>query len=279
MVRIVTDSASDISVEEAKELGVDVIALGITFGDETFREGVDLSTEEFYKKLAESPQLPKTSQPSLEDFIPIYTEAKEAGDGVVVILLSSKLSGTCQTAMIAHELAGGDVYVVDSKSIALGERMLVDLAIKLRSQGLSAGEIAVKLNDAAGRTHFLALVATLEYIYRGGRLSRTAKIAGTLLGFKPIISLENGEVKIAGKERGVKRGLAAILNIMTELPSPVADMPLYFGFTETRDKCDMLRKIVLEKFTGFSEHISSVGSAIGTHAGPGACAVSFISEE
>ena len=157
--------------------------------------------------------------------------------------------------------------------------MLVDLAIKLRSQGLSAGEIAGKLNDAAGRIHFLALVDTLEYIYRGGRLSRTAKIAGTLLGFKPIISLENGEVKIAGKERGVKRGLAAILNIMTELPSPVADMPLYFGFTETRDKCDMLRNIVLEKFTGFSEHISSVGSAIGTHAGPGACAVSFISEE
>lgn len=280
MVRIITDSTSDISPEEAEKLGVEVVPMGIVFGEQSYRDGIDISHNEFYQRLTSSKELPTTSQPSPDDFIPLFRDAKAKGDEVVAILLSSKLSGTLQTAVIARDIVGtGGIHIVDSGSVAVGLRLLVDLALKLRELGMSADDMASAISDAARRIRFLALVDTLEYLYRGGRLSRTARIAGGFLGFKPVIALEDGEIKLSGKARGVKRGLAAIMDIVDSLPNPVSDLPVYYGYTGDSEKCDMLREISADRFSAYETRVTSVGCAIGTHAGPGACVLGFISEK
>jgi len=204
-VTILTDSTSDISPQEAARRGLKMVSLRVAFGDTVYRDNVDITHEEFYEKLTQSVALPTTSQPTPEDFLSHFEEARDKGDQLVCLLLSGRLSGTVQSALIAKDLCGyDDIYVVDSLQAVIGLRALVDLACILRDEGRSAAEIAAELESARQRMRMFAVVDTLEYLHKGGRLPAAAAVAGTLLKVKPLITLQDGSLSVIGKAMGSK---------------------------------------------------------------------------
>lgn len=203
-VRIIVDSASDLTKERADALNLDYMPLKTIFGETEYLDGVTISHKEFYEKLIECGTIPTTSQVSPHDFEAKFKEVKEAGDTAVVICLSSLLSGTYQSAHIALDGYEDCITLVDSLNVCLGEQILVLYAVKLRDEGLSAKEIAEKLEEKKKDVCVLAVFDTLEYLKQGGRISKTAAWAGNILSIKPVIAIEKGEVAILGKARGSK---------------------------------------------------------------------------
>lgn len=277
-VRIVIDSASDITLDRAQALDLDFLPLTTLFGDEEYLDGVTMTHPQFYEKLIESGIFPSTSQIPPYKFEEKFKEIKEAGDTAVVICLSSLLSGTFQSANIASDGYEDCIHLVDSKNVAIGEQNLVMYAVRLRDQGLSAPEIAEKLSKAQERICVLALFDTLEYLKRGGRISKTAAWAGNVLSIKPVISIEKGEVAILGKARGSKNGNNLLMQEITAHGGIDFSMPYCVGYTGLDDT--MLQKYIKDSSAIWQDHaenipVTTIGSTIGTHAGPGAIGVSF----
>ncbi len=276
-IRIITDSTSDISPAEAKQLGITVIPLKVIFGEKEYREGTEISIEEFYDKLVKAEKLPTTSQPSPDDFLASFQEAKEAGDSVVVILIASKLSGTVQSAVIAKELARyEDIHIVDSLNATSGLRLLVNQALTLAEEGKSAAEIAQILDQLKERLVLFAIVDTLEFLHKGGRLSKSSTIIGSLLKFKPIIQLREGVLHVAGKERGTNKGIAKLLELIKEYGAPDSSYPVYFGYTAEDSKGRLLMESVNKEFKLRQTQLFPVGCVVGTHVGPGGCVITYI---
>lgn len=277
-IQFIIDSASDILPSQAKELGITHIPLKVLFGEEEFKDAVDLSHPEFYEKLTTNPIFPTTSQIPPIEFMEAYQKVVDAGDTAVVITLSGKLSGTYQSAVLAAADFEGKIFVVDSESVSIGERILLLHALKLREQGLSAGEIAAQLDQDKGRIRLLALLDTLQYLKKGGRISAAAAFAGNLLSIKPVITLTNGEVSLLGKARGSKQGNTLLCNLTTQGNGIDFQMPHYAAYSSNAEKA-------LQKYLTESEEIwkkgtdslpsATVGCVIGAHAGPGAIAVAF----
>ena len=217
MIRILTDSASDILPAEAAQLGVDVIPLNVTLEDGTvIRDGVDLTPSEYYEHMAGCKKLPTTSQPSPELFEKFYAEAAAAGDEVVGIFLSHELSGTYQCAKLAADLANVDnVLFVDSTNVCLGEGLLVRMAAHLRDEGRSAIQIAATLEHAKEHLHLVAAIDDLKYLRKGGRLPAAVAVAGGMLGIKPLITIKEGKVAMAGKARGLPGAYVALFMLPT----------------------------------------------------------------
>ena len=279
-VRIITDSASDISQAEANHLGIDVLPLKTIFGQEEFLDGVTLDHVTFYNKLIESDVLPTTSQLSPFDYEQKFHEAVERGDDAVCITLSSKLSGCYQSASIAAEEFPGKIVVVDSRSVAIGERILVQIALKARDEGKSAPEIGALLEEHIQKLRLIALVDTLEYLKRGGRVSSAAAFAGTLLGIKPVIAVEDGAVSILGKARGSKNGNNMLMTLVEKNGGINFDLPIALAYSGLDDS--MLQKYISDSASLYEEKadhlpVCTIGSTIGTHVGPGAIAVAFFS--
>ena len=279
-VRIITDSASDISQAEANHLGIDVLPLKTIFGQEEFLDGVTLDHVTFYNKLIESDVLPTTSQLSPFDYEQKFREAVEQGDDVVCIALSSKLSGCYQSASIAAEEFPGKIVVVDSRSVAIGERILVQIALKARDEGKSAPEIGALLEEHIQKLRLIALVDTLEYLKRGGRVSSAAAFAGTLLGIKPVIAVEDGAVSILDKARGSKNGNNMLMTLVEKNGGINFDLPFALAYSGLDDS--MLQKYISDSASLYEEKadhlpVCTIGSTIGTHVGPGAIAVAFFS--
>lgn len=276
-VRIITDSTCDINKIEEQLMGINVVPLKVLFGDKEYREGIDITMETFYKKLIETDKLPTTSQPAPDDFIKYYNEAKEAGDSIIVILIASKFSGTVQSATIAKDIVDyDDIHIIDSTTTITGLRILVEEATKLRDQNVEAKEIVDKLNGLKDRIVLLAMVDTLEYLHKGGRLSKSSAILGTLLKFKPILQVKDGVIGVLGKERGVNKGIAKVLELMDEVGEIDYDYPVYFGYTAEDDKGIMLKEKASEKYGLTNTNLYPVGCVVGTHAGPGASVVAYI---
>lgn len=276
-IRIITDSTSDINIKEAQQKGITVIPLKVLFGDKEYREGIDINMEDFYKKLAKADKLPTTSQPAPDDFFGYYKDAKEAGDSVIVILIASKFSGTLQSAMIAKDIVEyEDIHIVDSSTSITGLRLLVEEAIKLKEQGVNVKEIVDILNELKERIVLLAMVDTLEYLHKGGRLSKSSTILGTLLKFKPILQVKDGVIGVLGKERGSNKGIAKVLELMDEAGEIDHDYPVYFGYTAEDGKGLLLKEKATEKYGLTSTDIYPVGCVVGAHAGPGASIVTYI---
>ncbi len=278
MIRIITDSASDI-VEKID--GVTVLPMLINFGEETFEDGVDLSHAAFYDKLTASDTLPTTSQVTPFRFEEAFETAVEAGETVVAITLSSKLSGTFGAATQASAAFPDKVFVVDSESAAMGERALVDVAVRLRDAGLSAKEIAEKLEEAKKRIRLVALVDTLDYLKKGGRVSTVTAFAGGLLSIKPVIALRDGEVAMLGKARGSRAGNNLLVEEIDRAGGIDFSMPFYLGYTGNDDT--LLKQYIEDSralWEGQTETlpIKTVGGTIGTHAGPGAIAIAFFAK-
>ena len=280
-VQIIIDSGADIIPAEAKELGIVHIPLKVLFGTEEFKDAVTLSHHEFYEKLIESDTLPTTCQIPPADFEDAYEAVRLQKDTAVVITLSSKLSGTYQSAIIASDGHEGRVHVVDSESVSLGQRLLVLRAVELRNQGLSAEEIADRLNREKKKLKVLALLDTLEYLKKGGRISKTTAFAGAMLNIKPVITLKDGEVAMVGKARGSKQGNNLLRELIADCGGIDFSLPFCLAYSGLSD-C-LLQKYIADSDDLWKENtstlpIATVGCVIGTHAGPGAIAVAFFQQ-
>lgn len=277
-VRIIVDSASDLTKQRADALNLDYVPLKTLFGEEEFLDGITLSHEGFYEKLIECGVMPTTNQIPPYDFKEKYKAVKAAGDTAVVITLSSLLSGTYQSAAIALDGYEDCISLVDSLNVSVGEQNLVQYAVRLRDRGLSAPEIAAELDRVKHKICVLAVFDTLEYLKQGGRISKSAAWAGTILSIKPVITVVKGEVAILGKARGSRNGNNMLIENVRQSGGIDFSMPYCLGYTGLDDT--LLQKYIRDsaslwegKVTNLP--ITTIGSTIGTHAGPGAIAVSY----
>lgn len=277
-IRFIVDSGADIIPSECSELGIIHLPLTVMFGDTEYRDAVDLSHREFYEKLIESDTLPTTSQVSPAAFEGAFRSVVDAGDVAIAVTVSSRLSGTYQSAVIAaEEFKPGEVYVVDSLSVSLGQRILVQRGLAMAQKGYSPIEIVKALEEEKHHIRLMALVDTLEYLKRGGRVSKTVAFAGGVLNIKPVIALEKGEVVMVGKARGSRQAN----NLLRELVAKCGvdfSRPLCLAYSGLSDA--MLKKYIADSAELWEGNIdflpvATVGCAIGTHAGPGAVAVAF----
>lgn len=274
-VRIIVDSTADLIPEiESK---VSIVPLTLHFGDEEYIDGVTITNKEFYEKLIETDVLPTTSQATPASYAPFFDEVNKAGDSAVVITLSSTLSGTYQSAVIAAS-DYENIFVVDSQTVAIGTGILTEYAIQLVESGLTAKEIAEKLEEIKNKVTIVAMVDTLEYLKKGGRVSKTVAFAGGLLNIKPVIGFKDGEIIMLGKARGSKQGNNLLVSEIENCGGVDFEKPVLLGYTGLSDV--LLQKYV-EDSKALWQHAKTelktalIGSVIGTHVGPGAVAVAF----
>jgi DegV family protein with EDD domain len=281
-VQFIVDSASDILPEEAAQMGIRWLPLSVRFGTEEYADSVDLSHREFYEKLVESDQLPTTSQLPPAAFAEAFAQVAEAGDTAVVVTLSSKLSGTYQSACIAAEDYEGSVFVVDSENVTIGERILIQYGLALRDRGLSAADIVARLEAEKHHVRVMALLDTLEYLKKGGRISAAVALAGGLLSIKPVVAVEEGQVALVGKARGSKQGHNLLRDLVVRCGGINFDRPCCLAYSGLSDA--LLQKYITDSadlWQGRTDKlpIATVGCVIGTHVGPGAIAVAFFENE
>lgn len=276
-VKIITDSTADLLPHIQQQ--VRVVPLTVHFADEEYIDGVTIDHKTFYEKLIETDVMPTTSQASPAAFAEEF--AALGTDSAVVITIASGLSGTYQSATIAAE-EYENVFVVDSGSAAIGTGILVELALRLVQQGMDAEQIARRLEKERERVCVVALVDTLEYLKKGGRISKSVALAGSLLNIKPVLSIRDGQIEILGKARGSKQGNNLLAQQIQNAGGVDFAMPLLLGYTGLSD-------VMLQKYIEDSKHLweegaqslnsTIIGSVIGTHAGPGAVAVAFYKKE
>ena len=271
-IRIIVDSTADLTPQVRERVAV--VPLTVHFGEQEFVDGVDITGQKFYEMLETSSVLPTTSQATPYAFSAAFGQAVADGEEVIALVVSSKLSGTYQSAVIAAEDYPGMVHVVDSHNIAIGLAILTEYALRLVDEGKSAAEIVELLNQQRERIRLMAVVDTLEYLQRGGRLSKTAAIAGGILSIKPIIALVDGEIKVLAKGRGSKQAIS-LLNQEILKAGRDETMPALLGYTGT--SAEQLRKYRQENVDLWPSDVpeSIVCGVVGTHAGPGAVAVAF----
>lgn len=279
-VRIIVDSTADLPEGVGDRLTV--VPLSVRFGDEEFVQGVDITNRQFYEKLVESDVLPTTSQATPYQFEQAFSQAVEAGDTVVCITLSQKLSGTYQSAVVAAADFPEQVFVLDSESVAIGAGILAQLALSLAEQGKTARQVYDCLLEERKKIRVLAMLDTLEYLKKGGRISKTVAFAGELLQLKPVVSLEGGEIKMLGKARGSKQANNLLVQLIGKVGGVDFSRPLLLGYTGLSD--ELLQKYIRDSaalWEGQTQTLPQtiIGSVVGTHAGPGAVAVAFFSAE
>lgn len=280
-IKLIVDSASDIDKNEADKRGIILIPMEISFGNETYLDGVNLSHNEFFEKLVEGDIFPKTSQINEFRFEEEFKKASADGSDVICITMSSKLSATHQSAVSAAKKFGGKVKVIDSKNACLGERVLIDYAKRLIGEGRAAEDIEKELNAVKGKIKVLALLNTLKYLQKGGRISYLAAFAGGLLNIKPVVAVEGGEVKLKGKAVGSKKGNNLLVQLIEKSGGIDFNMPYGVGYSGLSD--NLLKKYLSDSAYIWQGHTGSIpsyqiGSTIGTHVGPDGIVVAFFSK-
>lgn len=274
-VRIIVDSTADMAPRYRGR--ATVAPLTIHFGGEELIDGVSIDRRRFYERLVESDELPTTSQASPAVFQQLYEDAKRAGESAVVITISSKLSGTYQSACLAaadYE----NVYVVDSLSAAIGTGILAEYAIGCAEAGMDAVSLAAHLEQKRADICVIGLLDTLEYLKRGGRISKTVAFAGGLLSIKPVVTIQDGEIALIGKARGSRQGNNLLVEKIHACGGIDFQLPILLGYTGLSDA--FLRKYVDDSRALWEHGTDSLDEAlisgvIGTHTGPGAVAVAF----
>ena len=276
-VKFIIDSASDVLPNECKKLGAVHVPLTVRFGDKEFADAVELNHKKFYKMLTSGKEAhPTTSQVTPAAFAEAMEKVVANGDTAVVITISSKLSGTYQSACIAAADFEGKVFVVDSMSATVGERLLLEYGIRLAGEGLDAAAIAARLDEIKGKVRIFARLDTLEYLKKGGRISAATAVVGTMLNIKPIISVEGGVVESVGKARGPKQADKMLRDLVAKTGGIDFSKPLCTVYSGLDD--DNLKTFLSEStdmLCGTEVSIAAVGSVIGTHVGPGAVGIGY----
>lgn len=278
-VKIIIDSSADL-MDDIKKQCI-IVPLTVRFGDEEFIDGVTIDNEEFYRRLIEYDVLPTTSQATPHMFSETFEKVVNAGDTAVVITLASKLSGTYQSACIAASEFEDKIFVVDSTQATIGTSIQVNRAVELSNKGLSAKEIFETIEEEKKKVRLVAVLDTLEYLQKGGRISKAAAFAGGLLSIKPVIAIDDGEVKVLGKARGSKQGNNFLAQEINKIGGVDFSMPHLLGYTGLSDI--LLMKYIDDSRAMWEEGASElntavVGSVVGTHVGPGAVAVAFFAK-
>ena len=277
MIRIIVDSSADFTKEELLEKNIELVPLNVTLGEEHYADGVNLTRNELYEwLLADSSHFPKTAQPSPQDFLSVFDNAAENGDEVICILLSSSLSGTCQSAFLAKGMADYDnIHIVDSLTATHMIRILALHADRMRKNGSSVPQILTALEELKGKAKVFAALDTLEYLQRGGRLSKAAAAVGTLANLKPIITVsEEGTVEVIQKCMGRNKTLSFLMNKIQELNIDTS-FPLYSVYTYGTENSELFEKKLADAGYTVSERVQ-VGATIGCHIGPGVCGFIYV---
>ena len=280
MVRIITDSAADFEPFELEKLNITCSPIKVLLGDTEYEENVNLSKDQFFSLLASTGETPKTSQPSPQILMDLLEDAKKAGEEAIYITLSSAISGTYQTAVMTCEDADSEnCYVFDSRNATGGQRLLVEYAVRLRDAGKSAREILEALEAVRDKVVLFACIDTLEYLYRGGRISQTVYKLGTMAQVKPIIRVsEEGAIEVPSKAMGMRKGMDLLVKKL-EAQKPSADHKLYIMYTADRTIGQTLaQKVAAMGYAVPEEQIVQVGAGIGSHIGPNACGIVFVAE-
>ncbi len=271
MAIIVTDSTCDLTLEEVKELGIEMLSLTVNFKEEQFVDKVTLSNEEFYKKLEESDEIPTTALLNPADFLEVFN--KYMDEDIIVILISSKLSGTYQSAMIAKDITGREnIHVIDSRAVTAALGLLVRIATAWNKEGKTTADIIEGVQGLIEKVRLVAAIDTLAYLVKGGRLSGAAGIIGTALNLKPIIMLKDGEIINTAKTRGSKAAFKEITKIVAE-DKPNTAFPIFYAHTNAAEALEAFRSSM-----SYEGDAYMIGSVVGTHAGPGAVALSYIAQ-
>lgn len=281
MIKILVDSASDVELAEAKNMGIALAPMQVRFGDREYLDGVDITHKEFFEKLIESDELPQTSQINEFRFEEYFAELTGDGSEVIALTISSRLSGTYECAAKAAKKFDGKVRVVDSMNACIGERILLQYALRLRDEGLSAQEIINKLEEKKSKIQLLALLDTLHYLKKGGRISAVTAVAGEMLSIKPVISITDGKVRLVGKAMGSRRGSNLLTQLIDKCGGIDFSMPYTLGYSGLSD--ENLNKYLRDSEKLWKDEtdgipVYMIGSTIGTHIGPGAIAVAFFAQ-
>lgn len=276
MIELITDSTSDISQEEAAQLGIRVLPLPVYFEDQAFQDGIDISNDEFYARLRQAETLPTTSQINPDTFLTVFQEVLDRGNQAVGIFLSSELSGTFQSALIAKNMLDSkDIFVIDSRHVAISLGLLVTEAVRARDEGKTADELVCEISALRDKLRLYAVVDTLKYLKMGGRISAATAAVGGVLGITPIIAVQNGKVESVGKTRGRKAGLRWICDRVTE-EDPDLSRPMGFVHTDCPEALEAIEAAFADTAAQASTvYRKEVGAVVGTHAGPGAAGVAF----
>lgn len=280
MIRIITDSAADFEPQELEKLNITCIPLSVRFGQEEYQENVDFSKAKFYELLLQSEEPPKTSQASPQILLDLFEDAVNAEDDIIYFTLSSALSGTYQSAVMAKNLTDSPLcHVVDSLNATGGQRMILEYAAKLRDEGKTAAEIVSATEQLRGRIVLFACIDTLEYLYKGGRISQTVYKLGTLANIKPIITVEpDGSIGIPAKAMGMRKGMDYLCKQAEARPAD-PDFPFYVMYTNNRTVAETLAaRLEAAGISISDDRIIQVGAAIGSHVGPDACGIVYVAK-
>ena len=279
MVKIITDSTSDVRPDEWEKLGVSVLPLSVNFGEMSYLDGIDLTNDAFFEMLASAERLPTTTLVNPAAFADVFQKHTDAGDDVVGIFISSKLSGTCNSAHVAaQEVNPEKIFVVDSKIGTFGLAIIVREAVKMRDAGKKAVEIADNIKNLVERVRLVAVVDTLKYLRMGGRISAVTAFVGGLLGIRPMVDVRDGEIHNVGKARGKPSVLEFILNYIKE-HKPDTDLTFSIGHSNTRQGCNSLKEFLKPYLPVDKALIGEIGAVIGTYIGPGAFGVAYFEKE
>lgn len=276
-IRIATNSPCDIPLNEARQIGVDIVPLKIVFDGREYREGVDMGIEEFYVALKSSFHAVTTSQPSPMEYLTLIEDAKRAKDSLIILAMASSLSGAYQSAVIAKEMSDYPyVYVIDTHQAIMGLRLMVEHAVKLRDSGMGAPDIVEELIRLRPRVVIWSMVDTLEYLHRGGRISAAVKILGSLLNIKPIVSMRENLMSMIDRARGFQASVKSIFKHIDSVGGISPQFPVYYGYTDTSEQCLRFKALADERYGLTDSKVFPVGGVVGAHVGPGAFALCHV---
>ncbi len=281
MIRILTDSAADLTPADRARPGVTVVPLQVVFSNgDTALDGVDITGDAYYERLKGEEKLPRTSQPSPDQFIEVFEQARAAGDQVVAVLLSSTLSGTWQCARLAAETCEfEDLWVVDSRTGSQGEAVLVREALRLRDeQGCTAEQIAAALEELKGRIRILGVVDSLKHLHKGGRLPAAVALVGGALGIKPVLSVMDGEIRLADTARGRPGALVALFKQIDKLGGIDPQYGYVLLYSDEKSTVAPIHRYLHDNLHLTGGRVAQLGAVIGTHIGPGCAALVFVAQ-
>jgi len=266
----------DVPQEYVERYNIRVLPLLVNFGEESFRDGIDITPDDFFRRLENSEQLPTTSQINPPQFECVFREEIGNNNTVIAILGSSKLSGTFNSAMIAKDMVDSDnIHIIDSKAVTLGAGLLVIKAAKLAQEGRTAEEIVSEIEEATNRLKQFFIIGNLKYLYKGGRISLSASVLGSILNIKPIVTTVDGKLEMQEKTRGMKRAISVIMDMIEEKGWTLNDKVIGINHSICAEDAYYFEEVINAKYKPKEIIRGGVGSVVGTHAGPGCVALHF----